>query len=179
MKHNFKPYLNPVFIETGTFKGQGVRAALKDGFKRVISIEISNYYYSLCREKFKDNKNVELHFGDSVLLLPEILKDTNERCTFWLDGHYHEKITRAGILTEIEMIPVPLMEELKIIGKHHIKNHTLLLDDMRLVRNKDEWKDFPYCICDIEEMIHTINPKYDISYIDGYGKDDILVAQIK
>ena len=173
MKHNFKPYLNPVFIETGTFKGQGVRAALKDGFKRVISIEISNYYYSLCREKFKDNKNVELHFGDSALILPEILKDINERCTFWLDGHFCRGLTGTG------KIPVPLMEELKIIGKHHIKNHTLLLDDMRLIRYKDEWRDFPYDICDIEETIHTINPKYDITYIDGYGKDDILVAQIK
>jgi hypothetical protein len=39
MKHNFAPFLNPVFIESGTYAGEGVLAAVKAGFPRIISIE--------------------------------------------------------------------------------------------------------------------------------------------
>ena len=172
MKHDFKPYLSPVFIETGSYIGDGIKAALKAGFERVISIELSEYYYIYCREKIHDERVTLLH-GDSILVLPEVLKDINKRCTFWLDGHFCGDYSEQGIM------PVPLMEELKIIATHHIKDHILLLDDMRLLRNHEaEWKDLPYNICDIEEFIYTINSNYTIAYIDGYKKNDILVARV-
>lgn len=177
MKYDFRPYLNPVFIESGTYGGDGVKAALRTGFETIISIELSDYYYSLCRERFKDFSNVQLLYGDSVLVLPKVMENIYQRCTFWLDGHWMggEEVIKAGIYE------VPLMEELKIIAKHKIKNHTILIDDMRLVRDKtSEWRPFiDFCTCDIEEMIHTINPRYKITYIDGYKSNDILVAQVK
>lgn len=178
MKYNFKPYLNPVFIESGTYAGEGVRAALRAGFESIISIELSDYYFSLCRERYKNFSNVQLLYGDSVLVLPKVLKNINQCCTFWLDGHWmggEEVIKKTGIYD------VPLMEELKIIATHPIKEHTILIDDMRLVRDKNsEWGPLiNFCTCDIEEMIHSINPKYKITYVDGYKSDDILVAQVK
>ncbi len=173
MKHNFKPYLNPIFIETGSYVGDGIRAALNAGFERVISIELSEYYYIYCREKIQDERVTLLH-GDSILVLPEVLKNINERCTFWLDGHYmSDPRTGNGIKA------VPLWEELQAIAKHHIKGHTILIDDMRLLRAHDaEWKDLEYCICDVEELIYTINPAYKISYDRGVVANDILIAQI-
>ncbi len=174
MKHNFYPYLNSVFIESGTYGGDGVRAALNAGFKKIISIELSKYYYDLCCDRFKDEPRVQLYFGDSILVLPKILKGINERCTFWLDGHFCQDMTACGIM------PVPLMEELKIIARHSIKNHTLLLDDMRLLRTHDaEWKDLDYGTDDVEKVIRSINPKYKICYIQGFAKQDILVAEVE
>lgn len=173
MKHDFTPYLNPVFIESGSYGGNGIRAALRAGFKKIISIELSDYYYEYCvNQNF--GYRVKLIKGDSILVLPKVLKNINKRCTFWLDGHYmSEERTPIGIM------PVPLMEELKIIAKHHIKDHTILIDDMRLLRNHEaEWKDLPYCVCDIEEFIHTINPNYKIHYDSGVVENDILIAQV-
>ena len=88
MKHNFKPYMNPVFIETGSYVGDGIKAALDAGFKQVISIELSVFYYEACKERFKDDPRVFLYFGDSLIILPEILNGISKRCTFWLDGHF-------------------------------------------------------------------------------------------
>ena len=173
MKHNFKPYLNEIFIETGTYGGDGVTAALRDGFKRIYSIELSDYYYHIAHNRFHQ-PNVTIFHGKSVDVLPGLLKRINCPCTFWLDGHYMSD-PNTGDPND----PVPLWEELQIIARHKVKTHTILIDDMRLLRNKDaEWKDLKYCICDIEELIHSINPNYIITYDKGYKPKDILIARI-
>lgn len=172
MKHDFKPYLNPVFIETGSYGGDGIKAALEAEFPQIISIELAEKYYNLCKERYPQS-NVRLIFGDSLLVLPELLPTINERCTFWLDGHLCGDDTAKGVKA------VPLIEELFAIGKHHIKNHTILIDDIRLLRNHEaEWSDLPYCLCDIKEVIRGINPNYKLSYDFGVVKDDILIAQV-
>jgi hypothetical protein len=172
MKYNFKPYLSSIFIESGSYGGDGVKAALSSGFKKVISIELSKEYYELCKSRYPQ-KNVTFYHGDSIDVLPEILKGIDCKCTFWLDGHFCGGESASG------KYPVPLMEELKIIATHHIKNHILLLDDMRLLRNHSaEWKDLTYGIREIEDMIHSINPNYKITYGFGVVKDDILIAQV-
>jgi hypothetical protein len=170
MKHNFKPYLNPVFIETGSYVGEGIQAALDAGFKRVISIELSEYYHTLCKIRFP---KAEVIFGDSTEMLPKILENINEKCTFWLDGHWCGDISACG------PNPVPLMEELLAIKNHHIKDHTILIDDMRLLRTHDaEWKDLKYGVEDLEKVIRSMNPKYNIVYDKGLVKNDILIATV-
>ena len=177
MKHNFLPYTNnKIFIETGSYGGDGIMAAVNAGFRKIYSIELSEYYFNLVAERIEDRKlldRVELLCGDSVDVLPIILKDINEPCTFWLDAHWCDPNTATG------KYPVPLIEELAIIGKHHIKTHTILIDDCRLIRNKNsEWKDFKYTLQDIQNFIYVINPDYRITYIKGLVEDDILVAQV-
>lgn len=165
--------MNSVFIETGTYCGEGVDAALFAGFKTIFSIELSKFYYDTCKERFKDRKEVHLIFGDSAEELPKLLETINERCTFWLDGHW------CGDLTACGSNPVPLMDEVLAIKKHHIKDHTILIDDMRLLRTHDsEWKDLQYTIHDLENVIRSINSKYSIWYEKGYAIDDILVAKV-
>jgi hypothetical protein len=174
MKHYFKPYQNnSIFIETGTSGGDGVIAAMNADFSIIHSIELSPYYYEACMILFSKEKRVKLHLGDSREILPRILRKINERCTFWLDAHYCGG-DAGGTLDYIV-----LMDELKIIANHQIKEHTILIDDMRLVRNKQaEWSSFIYSQQDIEEFIHTINPNYKITYEFGIVDEDILVAQI-
>lgn len=173
MKHNFKKHPNPIFIETGSYVGRGIQSAVNANFDRIISIELSNKYYNQCVNMFKNNPKVELYLGDSSMILPKILKDIDKPCTFWLDGHFSGGDTACGNL------PVPLLEELNAIKNHHIIEHTILIDDMRLLRNHlAEWKDLTYNINDIRKLLYEINPLYTISFEDGVEANDIMVAKL-
>lgn len=178
MKYDFKSYTDKaVFIETGSYIGKGIDSALQAGFQRIYSIELSNYYHNYCVRKYAGNDKVKLYFGDSLDVLPLILMDIQEPCVFWIDAHW-----MGGEADKIQpgKNPFPLMDELKIIAKHPIKTHTIIIDDMRLVRDKNkEWGTaFPYCTCDIEEFLHTINPLYKMEYQEGDAGDtkDVLIA---
>ena len=161
MKHDFKKYLNPVFIETGSYMGIGIQAAIDAGFEKIISIEKSEKYYDLCVEKFKVYPNVMLWFGDSVKWLPIALEGIFKPCTFWLDAHYSGGDTAQG--------PIPILKELELIKNHHIKGHTILIDDMRLFRKG--WEHVS------ESDILNSLKGYDISYEYGVAENDILVAR--
>jgi len=174
LKHNrFERYKSPVFIETGSYCGEGIEGAITANFKTIYSIELSEHYYKVCQELFKGNKNVHLLFGDSVEVLPKLLKTLDCQCTFWLDGHW------CGDVSAGESNPVPLMEELQAIKEHHRKDHIILIDDMRLLRTHDaEWKDLKYSVLDLEKMLRSINPQYNIFYESGVTPDDVLIAHL-
>ena len=88
MKHQFNLFPNPIFVETGSYEGYGIKRALEAGcFKEVHSIELSEYYYARCTSLYKDNPKVHLHFGNTVYVLPKILEQINEPITFWLGAH--------------------------------------------------------------------------------------------
>jgi len=103
--------------------------------------------------------------------LPDLLKEIDEPATFWLDGHHSAGDTAFGDYR------APLIQELDAIKNHPIKNHTILIDDMRCWQTPNPdlgfWKE------DIFNMLNEINPDYEISYLDGYCKDDILAASLK
>lgn len=122
----FSKYKNnySTFIETGTYLGDGVQAALNAGFSNVISIELAPTHYNICKNRFTTNTNVEILFGDSRLLLPNILKTHNENILFWLDAHCSGgETTGDGVEDTIE-------KELMVLKDAKMKNFTLLLDDM-------------------------------------------------
>ena len=169
----FKKYSNPIFIETGSYKGDGIQQALVEGFRYIISIELSIKFYNLCTERFKYG-NVELWQGDSGEILPEVLRGIHHAVTFWLDGHYSGGETALGKLNS------PLLQELEAIKNHNIKNHTILIDDLRGWDKNIHGFD----IHDLIEKIKEINPDYKFTFEDGYDYDleivysnDILVAK--
>lgn len=167
----FKKYnKNKCFIETGSLYGQGIEDALKAGFQHVISIEISEKYFQLCQEKFKKNPAVHVVFGDSSLLLSSVLSSIDAPITFWLDGHFSNGDTGKGKSN------TPLLEELSAIRNHHIKNHTILIDDVRLLGVED----LDYITLDqIKNLVLSINPNYQFKFENGYVKNDILVAYVE
>jgi hypothetical protein len=61
----FKKYLNPIFIETGSWIGDGIQQASDAGFKKIISIELSDKYYNYTTDRFSKNENVKVVLGDS------------------------------------------------------------------------------------------------------------------
>jgi len=165
----FQKYPNKSLVETGTFMGSGVENALKAGFKDVYSIELSKDLYDYCTDKFKTNPCVHLYLGDSSVVLEKVLFNINEPATFWLDGHYSEGVTAKGNKNS------PILEELQVIGKHKIKNHTILIDDVRLFGTKEFDN---VTLAQIIAALKKINPNYVISYEDGYTHNDVLVAKV-
>jgi hypothetical protein len=170
----FSKYPNNIFIETGSYLGDGIQQALDAGFSRVISIELSEKYLKICQERFADNPNVEIVLGDSFIVLPDILKAINEPVTFWLDGH------NSGGDTGFGEFMVPLIQELNAIKEHSINTHTILIDDMRLWPDKDAVQDLfiGFNKEDIFNKLFELNKDYKLSYEDGYQEDDILVASV-
>jgi len=159
-----------IFIETGTWQGFTTALAFKIGFKKIFTIELSNKYYQDALKKFSKIKNIVCINGDSIDILPMLLKNINEKVVFWLDGHYSGEGTAKGVFE------VPLFQELDAISKHQIKNHTILIDVVRLM-NSSDWKNIS--IEDIKNKILQINPEYQFYFEDGHVKNDILVAQTK
>lgn len=166
----FKKYPNPIFIETGSYIGDGIRQALKAGFKNVYSIELSPELYEYCRNLFRTNREVKLYQGDSGSVLPVLLQEISRPATFWLDGHYSEGNTAKG------MTNTPILAELDAIRNHPIKTHTILIDDIRCFGNNE----FDHIELDeVIKKILEINPNYHIVFEDGYAPNDILVAYVK
>jgi len=171
-KELFQRYPNKVFIETGSFIGDGIQAALDAGFEIVYSIEISKPLYDRCVERFKGNSNVHLIYGDSLVVLKELLSKIDVPVTFWLDGHNSGEDTETGIHTEYGIYERPLIYELQIIRNHFIKTHTLLIDDMRLWSIEVNGYDTQMILDECKK----INPDYKFDFVDGYVSNDILIA---
>ncbi|MGE5438078.1 MAG: hypothetical protein ACM3O3_12770 [Syntrophothermus sp.] len=170
----FKNYTeNKVFIETGSYKGDGIEKALEAGFDKIISIEITPEYYELCVEKFKDNENVKIYLGDSVKLLSDILNDINEPVVLWLDAHYTEPTTLYGD----KMCPV--LDEINIIKEHAKKyNDIILIDDMRCwTEDNFNYQNYLFNNDDIKNKLKEIDLNVELSLDYGCIPDDVLVAK--
>ena len=167
-----KKYLNPIFFETGTYLGDSVRLSLEAGFDKIISIEINEELQNknkLLFEKEITEGKVELHLGDTLLIMGDIIKNLESPITFWLDAHFD-----FGVCGEKKC---PLYEELNYISESKIKNHTILIDDVRLF-GKGNWGQ-EISEEEIIQKIKKINPNYTIKYEDGHVPNDILVAYIQ
>lgn len=166
----FAKYPNKYFIETGSYMGGGIKMALDVGFSRVYSVELAPYYHKYCCDLFVDCPNVTILLGDSTYVLPKILEEIDAPATFWLDGHY-SCFTGCG-KGETNS---PILLELEVIGKHHIKTHTIMIDDVRLFGTIQ----FDFVeLDDVIEKIKEINPDYVITFENGYTFNDVLVAYI-
>jgi hypothetical protein len=169
----FAKYPNTWLIETGSYFGDGIQSALNAGFTKIRSIELGNKFYNHCKERFKDNPNVELFQGDSAFDLYNIIQDIKEPMTIWLDGHCSAGDTACGKYWS------PLIQELEQIKQHSHENnlrHTILADDKRCWLVKQNKIDFD--INDIIANILAIDKNYRITYEDGFVPDDIIVAHI-
>lgn len=168
----FDAFLNYYFVETGTDNGNGVEKALKAGFKEIRSIEYNQSFFNRVKKRFSENPNVYLIHGDSSKDLWVLIEDIDQEITFWLDAHACPPRTDGGK-------NCPLIEELEQIGRHPIKTHIILIDDMHCAGTilfDGLTKD------DLIKKIKEINPDYVISYVAGgeAGEypNNIMVARV-
>jgi len=166
-------YVNHTFIETGTYLGDSVDLALNLGFPKVISIEIMEDLQEKNREKFRnfiDSGRLELITGDTSLLFENLVENLKERATFWLDAH--QDLGPQGLKK------CPLYDELESIKKSNIKNHTIMIDDMRCLDGRIHWSS-GITIQGVAERIKQINENYKIVFESSpFGPQDIMVAYI-
>ncbi|MBT4521102.1 MAG: hypothetical protein HOC23_13960 [Halieaceae bacterium] len=179
MKFGLSKYWNPVFVETGTRSGDGVAQALKSKFGKIYSIELNETFYRECQYRFSkeiQEGKVELLLGDSARLLSQVLRQVKVSATFWLDAHWSgpKTVTARGD------IDVPLARELDLIARHNIKDHTILIDDVRLFGGGDrdgvDWSNIQEEA--VISALKEINPDYKIGYENGHVANDVLVAKI-
>lgn len=128
--------ITTVWIETGTYLGDGVESALRHGYNECISIENNRPICERSVARFRGNPRVRILFGASPDVLPLII-DPRKTTTFWLDGHYSgspgERDTKYG--------ECPLLAELDVITRVEWKNPpVILIDDAFMFL---DWADDP------------------------------------
>jgi hypothetical protein len=122
-----------VFFETGSHIGETINNML-DHFEKLITIEVSEKYYNIVKNKFKDIQKVKCVYGDSALIMEDVIPTEREGVIFWLDGHYSSDDTGKGIND------CPLIEELNVINSK-FKNSVIIIDDYRMFGTKgnEDW----------------------------------------
>lgn len=121
-----------IFIETGTYEGDTV-LAMQDRFRRLYTVELSRDLHQQAVARLAGHRHITALQGDSTDVLPSILKEINEPCFFWLDGHYSGGKTAKGKLN------CPLLQELECIVTHPIRHHVILVDDARLLGKQEDY----------------------------------------
>jgi hypothetical protein len=168
----FKKYLNPWFIETGTFQGEGIQCALDAGFQNIKSIEIHQPYHQANLIKYYNMPQVkQILLGSTEDQLWNAIKDINEPMTFWLDAHF------SGNDTPKSDVNCPLLRELEIIKQHPLAwRSTILIDDIRCCGTElfDGIKIEQLC-----SKVWEINRELSIWFEDSWEPRDILIAKIK
>lgn len=169
------------FIETGTYLGDTVETAMKyDTYDFIHSIEIEPTFYKNAVEKFKNDHRVKIWHGDSPdVIRDNIAKELKNASTFWLDAHRSMVLKTPG---SDKYGKCPLLHEIDAIAESKIKNHTIIIDDVRLF-NTIGWDYLKKEDC--IEKIMNINSNYVIEYLDGgfsFGRqfppNDIMVAYV-
>jgi len=172
-------FLNDTFVETGTFQGDTLNIIANNKFvpSKIISLELSDVFFTNCTKRFELNPNIIIYKANSKYDLYDKIKDINNKITFWLDSHWSGT---PDVGCDSETI-CPILEELEQIKQHSNKTHTIMIDDIRLMSNcNDKYIGFPVKLNEILEKLYQINPNYKIQYFDDYSaKNDILVAYIE
>lgn len=158
-----KKYKTNIFVETGSYIGDGINTAIEMKFKKIFSIEVSRKFFNYCRERFYNIINVKLLYGDSGKILYDIIKNIKEPITFWLDAHYS-----GG---KMQKRKSPILNELKQIAKHRIKTHTIMVDDISCYKTKRKFKILQ---ADILKEIKKINKDYIVEFTEN----DILLVEV-
>ena len=120
------------FVETGTWRGDGLLHAMGEGFKTFWSIEASPELALTAQQRVQEEcPLVVCHWGIIVADSPEGVSIVLERLyaptLWWLDAHLPERYATKGTR-------LPLQEELERITSHgrgHLGD-VFLIDDWRL-----------------------------------------------
>ena len=167
-----------VFLETGTFHGAGIKRALSEGFKKVISIEVYEPLWLENLDRFKneiEDGKVSLIFGDSGYVIGDAVAEIDDPIVFWFDAH-DQTMSNAGVGD----VKCPIIKELaNIMECRNISQRrldTLMIDDMRLITRPNHWS---VDIGQMYELIWHFNPDFALTRIEGFINHDILKCEYR
>jgi hypothetical protein len=113
-----------LFIETGTMNGDTI-FEVEPYFDKLYTIEFSEYYYNNTKNKYNGNK-INFLLGDSSIVFNDLLPNINDKCIFFLDGHWS-----SGDTGHSEK-DCPLNEEITHINNLFKHEAIIIIDDFRL-----------------------------------------------
>jgi len=151
-------YNVPVFVETGTYRGDTIYA-VKNLFGKIYSIELDATLYEKAKQRFSKYPNISILRGDSAKVLPDILSAIKQPCLFWLDAHYSGKGTTKSDKE------TPICEEIDIIARCLKVNCVILIDDARDFKGQN---DYPA----LEKLRQFVLSRYPAHTFEV--KDDII-----
>lgn len=161
----FKEYKGDckVFIETGTYKGNGLNLAIAAGFLTIHSIDIVNHP-DKCY-KYPGTGDIRLYIDDSPRVLSWLLPKITEHYMMWLDAHSQ--------MMEDEPDNYPLLNELAIILEQPHLPHVILIDDW-LYMTHPKVTGF-----NGDDIIDTLVEKgYTVVLLPNPIKNNILIAYV-
>jgi len=144
------------FIESGSYMGSTIDN-IKSNFNEINTIELNENLHKFCKEKFKNDYNINCIQGNSIIELENILKGNNKNIIFFLDAHY------SGSETSRSEKDVPLLEELKVINKYFKNKGIIIIDDLRLFNTNynEDWSNITKK--NILEQLDKLNIKFILS----------------
>lgn len=169
------------YFETGLWDPRtdvSSKMALRSNFKKVYCVELRDEWIELGKEVFKqeiaDGRYTLIH-GDSSKMSQYLNdKDFADRTIFFLDAHVDNSSIKNFKLK------CPLFDELTAIGSLSRKDHIIMIDDLRIIREAHPWGETSYgninFLDRIKQLILQINPAYQFATLDGHVKDDVLLC---
>lgn len=114
------------WVESGTYLGLTTEHIAR-GANRVYTIEPSAYLAQRAQSRLEHLKNVEVLYGTSEEIFPELLAHLSGDLSFWLDGHASGGITFEGSQA------TPIREELAAITNNQSRwgRLAVMIDDFR------------------------------------------------
>ncbi|MBV6459380.1 MAG: hypothetical protein HONBIEJF_02528 [Fimbriimonadaceae bacterium] len=133
----FEKYSIQTFVETGSFRGDGILAALMAGVSEVLSCDIDEKMVETARSRFADDHRVAIYWGNSLAFLRACLPRVRGAALFWLDAHYPSHFHLSHLETPDTRFPVK--QELEII--HTLRegglSDVIMIDDIRVISSLD------------------------------------------
>ncbi len=153
-----------VFVETGTYRSETVRL-LRNYVDRCFTIELDPALHAEAQAKLSDTDAIDLLFGNSGDLIPEILKTLSQPTLFWLDAHYSGAGTARG------REDTPILQELGAILRHPVEGHVVVIDDAREFIGADDYPTMRTLARFVERHGYTIRVRDDLVTI--YARPDL------
>jgi hypothetical protein len=138
-------------VETGTYQGQ-TPMRLSSYFEDIYTIEADPLHFERTVNVLP--ANVFSLFGQSPLILRELVPLIQRPCVFYLDAHWwaNGDITRAELEGK-----TPLLDELKVIGPR-VFDDLIIIDDSRLfgrvTPDAGDWSSITVCRI-LEKITHV------------------------
>jgi hypothetical protein len=157
------------FIETGTLHGD-TTFALEPHFNKLYTIEFSEKYYNITKNRYSGNK-INFILGDSAVIFESLLPNITDKCIFFLDGHC------CGGDSGRSQKDCPLDEEITHINNLFTNDAIIIIDDFRLFGKmfEQDWTKI-----NKEKLLNILKPRINkVYHLDSAcAKDDRLIIHI-
>lgn len=175
-----------VLVETGTFEGDTV-AQLRQLFETLYTVELSEKYFEISRQRFLHDPAVCVSRGHSPDWLKQLVPRLKDQAVlYWLDAHWCVAQQTAGDVSQC-----PLMEELRAIRSLNAKS-VLMIDDARLFlcppphpHESSHWPSFDELVRELRGLsqIHEMMvlndvflcyPKAVVNTVQAYARENSI-----